>query len=145
MDKDFIKEVIKFSIAGIIAFVIAMTIIFSVTAWGYEYSPADIVMIGKVVNHEALNQSEMGQRLVIDTILNRVESDKFPNTVQEVINQPGQYCNPKEYAPQWMYSLIAQEMINRTNPDVLWYRTKKYHKFGDPIVVEGDHYFSGGK
>ena len=111
----------------------------------HEYDPADIVLIGKVVQHEAGNQSDLGKRLVCDTILNRVESENFPNTVYEVINQPGQYCNPKKFPPDGMYKLVAEEIYNRTNHEVLWYRTKRYHKYGTPLVVEGNHYFSGGK
>lgn len=111
--------------------------------YGYDYSPNEMVMIGKIVQHEAGNQSELGKRLVIDTIMNRVESSEFPNTVKEVIGQKGQYCDPKEYPPRWVYSLIAQEMYNRTNDKVLWYKTKSYHKYGIPILQEGDHYFSG--
>ena len=110
----------------------------------HEYSPKDIVLIGKVVQHEAGNQSDLGKRLVCDTILNRVESDAFPNTVTDVINQPGQYCNPKKFPPDDMYRLVAEEIYTRTNDQVLWYRTKRYHTFGDPIVKEGNHYFSGG-
>lgn len=109
----------------------------------HEYSPADIVTIGKVVHHEAPYESELGKRLVIDTILNRVESPSFPNSVLEVINQPGQYCNPSKFPPKETYNLVAEEIYLRTNPDVLWYRTKKYHKYGRPIIKEGAHYFSG--
>ena len=111
----------------------------------HEYTPADIVLIGKVVQHEAGNQSDLGKRLVCDTILNRVDSENFPNTVKEVILQPGQYCNPKRYPPDDVYRLVSEEIYTRTNNQVLWYRTRKYHKYGVPILVEGDHYFSGGK
>ena len=118
-------------------------IIFVCAAWGHEYTPSDVVQIGKVVYHEAGNQSELGQRLVADTILNRVESDEFPNSVNGVITQPGQYCNPKKYPPEDIYHIVAEEIYTRTNDRVLWYRTKKYHPYGIPLLVEGDHYFSG--
>ena len=110
----------------------------------YEYTPMDVVNIGKVVHHEAENQSELGKRLVIDTILNRVESGQFPDTVDGVLGQKGQYCNPDEFPPRDIYRLIAQEIYTRTNDQVLWYKTKDYHKYGEPIIQEGDHYFSGG-
>ena len=114
---------------------------FSVEA--HEYTPEDIVAIGKLVQHECPHESELGQRLVVDTILNRVESDEFPNTVEEVLSQPGQYCTPKEFPPKDIYKLIAEEVYTRTNDKVLWYRTKKYHTYGEPIIQEGNHYFSG--
>ena len=118
--------------------------LFSNKVKAYEYTAEEMVMIGKVVQHEAGNQSELGKRLVIDTIMNRVESCKFPNTVKQVLEQPGQYCSPKKLPPDDMYRLIAEEIYFRTNNEVLWYRTNKYHKFGFPLIQEGAHYFSGG-
>lgn len=113
------------------------------TVWAHEYTSDDIVLIGKLVWHEAPHESELGQRYVIDTVLNRVESDEFPNSVTEVIKQPGQYCNPKEYPPDEIYKLVAEEIYARTNSRVLWFKTKNYHSYGVPIVKEGAHYFSG--
>ena len=118
-------------------------IIFTHIVYAYDYTPEEMVMIGKIVQHECPHESELGQRLVIDTIMNRVESEAFPNTVRDVLDQPGQYCNPKKYPPEDIYILIAQEAYNRTNSNVLWYRTKKYHSYGRPITQEGGHYFSG--
>lgn len=112
----------------------------------YEYTPEEIVLIAKVVHHEAGNQPEIGKRLVCDTILNRVESERFPNTVKEVLDQPGQYCNPKKFPPDdYIYTIIAQEIYKRTNNQVYWYKTKGYHKYGTPILQEGSHFFSGGE
>ena len=123
--------------------VIFLIILCCVDVSAHECTPSDIVMIGKVVQHEAGNQSELGKRLVIDTILNRVDSEGFPNTVEGVIKQPGQYCSPKKYPPDDIYRLVAEELYFRTNPRVLWYRTRKFHTYGVPIVQEGSHYFSG--
>ena len=139
--KDWIKTIL-YAIATIVLFILFVYMT-SFIVWGHEYTPSDIVSIGKVVYHEADNQSELGKRLVIDTILNRVESDEFPNTIEDVLSQPGQYCNPSKYPPKDYYRLVAEELYFRTNSEVLWYRTKKYHKYGVPIIKEGDHYFSG--
>lgn len=136
-----------FKILGIIACLLGLwlgMVIGEYYVYGYEYTPEDVVMIGKIVQHECPHESELGQRLVIDTIMNRVESEAFPNTVRDVLNQPGQYCNPSKYPPNYIYTLIAQEAYNRTNNQVLWYRTKDYHKYGTPIIQEGSHFFSGG-
>jgi len=130
---------------GFIGFLIGFFgyMLYAKVVHAYEYTPEEIVMIGKIVQHECPNESKLGQRLVIDTIMNRVESEEFPDTVRDVLSQPGQYCNPKKYPPEDIYILIAQEAYNRTNPNVLWYRTKKYHSYGRPITQEGGHYFSG--
>ena len=135
------RLIINCIVAFIIGFVLGTLLIRTVHA--YEYTPSEIVQIGKVVQHEAGNQSELGKRLVVDTILNRVESADFPNTVADVLGQSGQYCNPSEYPPKDIYGIIAQEIYVRTDTRVLWYRTKQYHKYGVPIVKEGNHYFSG--
>ena len=131
--------------AVFIIFAVIILICGGIDVDAHEYDPADIVLIGKVVQHEAGNQSDLGKRLVCDTILNRVESENFPNTVYDVIMQPGQYCNPKKFPPEDIYRLVAEEIYVRTNPQVLWYRTKRYHKYGTPLMIEGNHYFSGGK
>jgi hypothetical protein len=127
------------------AMIISMILLFlfTLSVDAREYDPAEIVLIGKVVHHEAENQSELGKRLVADTILNRVESPNFPNTVKEVVEQEGQYCNPNEFPPREIYTLVAQEIYSRTNNHVLYFRTKRYHPYGEPILKEGDHYFSG--
>ena len=113
--------------------------------FGHEYTPKDMVEIARVVHQEAGNQSELGKRLVTDTILNRVDSDDFPNTPHEVITQEDQYAIYSGYAPEELYSIIADEIYNqRTNDKVLWFRKHRYHTYGEPIIKEGDHYFSGG-
>ena len=132
-----------YQILIIVAMFIGFAILYVVRVSAYEYTAEDIVQIGKIVQHECPNESELGKRLVIDTILNRVESDAFPNTVAEVLNQKGQYCNPKKYSPKEVYTLIAQEINDRTDKRVLWFKTNWYHSFGEPIVKEGSHYFSG--
>ena len=135
---------INLKIIGIcILGIIILALFASIDVGAYEYDPSEIVLIGKVVHHEAGNQSELGKRLVADTILNRVESNKFPNTVKDVINQPGQYCNPKEYPPDGTYKIVAEEIYMRTNSKVLYFKTRGYHSFAVPIVKEGNHYFSG--
>ena len=42
-----------------------------------NYSEYEIEMLTRVTYAEAGNQSEYGQRLVVDTILNRVDSERF--------------------------------------------------------------------
>ena len=114
-----------------------------VTVHAYEYTPEDIIEIGCMVQQEAGNQSNLGKILVIDTVLNRVDSDDFPNTPHEVINQPEQYAVGSK-PPIYVYKLIEDEIRLRTNNQVLYFRKHRYHKYGIPLLKEGDHYFSGG-
>ena len=67
-----------YQILIIVAMFIGFAILYVVRVSAYEYTAEDIVTISKIVYHEANNQSELGKRLVADTILNRVDSDEFP-------------------------------------------------------------------
>lgn len=108
----------------------------------------DAVLIAKLVLAEAEGEPEMGKRLVIDTVLNRLDSEDFPNTVYGVVYQP------YHYDPAWdgridlfselddAFKLVVDEIHNRTNYDVLYFRTDKFHEFGTPMEQVGNHYFS---
>ena len=108
----------------------------------------DAILIAKLVLAEAEGEPEMGKRLVIDTVLNRLDSSDFPNTVYDVIYQP------YHYDPAWdgridlfselddAFKLVVDEIHNRTNSEVLYFRTDKFHEFGTPMEQVGNHYFS---
>ena len=57
------------------------------------YTDEEIELIALVTLAEAEGECEEGKRLVIDTILNRISSSYFPNTVEEVIYQPYQFSS----------------------------------------------------
>ena len=99
-------------------------------------------MIAGIVFSEANTESELGKRLVVDCILNRVDDSEFPDTVAGVLTQPGQFARGGNILDDDV-NLVLQEAGRRTNADVLWFRRGRYHSFGDPIVKEGRHYFSG--
>lgn len=108
----------------------------------------DVVLLAKLVLAEAEGEPEMGKRLVIDTVLNRLDSEDFPNTVYDVIYQP------YHYSPAWdgrielfseledAFKLVVDEIQNRTNSEVLYFRTDNFHEFGTPMEQVGNHYFS---
>lgn len=103
------------------------------------------------VEAEAGNQSESGKRLVCDTVLNRFDSGKY-ETLYDVINEEHngvyQYSVVEdgrifEVTPaEDTYRIVAEEIENRTNTEVLYFRTKRYHTFGTPLFKEDRHYFS---
>ena len=53
----------------------------------YEFSEEEIDLMAACVYFEAGNQSMEGKRLIADVIINRVESNRFPGTVREVLSQ----------------------------------------------------------
>jgi len=105
-------------------------------------------IIAHMVQAEAGNQCEEGLILVIDTVLNRVDSEYFPDTATEVILAPGQFTVVENGAIQKaqptdeIYDLIRQELTERTNYDVIYFTAGGYNPSGEPWAQVGDHYFS---
>lgn len=113
----------------------------------YTVDQWEIELLAQVTMAEAEGESELGKRLVIDTILNRVELDEFPDTIESVIYEPDQFScmwdgRFYEVGPDAdVQALVWEELEDRTNEDVVYFRTGWY-EFGTPLFQEGNHYFS---
>lgn len=106
-------------------------------------STEDKVLLAGLVHAEAGNQDEIGKRLVADVVLNRVDSESFPDTLAGVIMQEGQFEEPAGYYTDGDMLAVEKELEARLDEDVLYFRTKEYHKHGTPLYQHGAHYFSG--
>lgn len=110
-------------------------------------SDADIDLLARVTMAEAEGECEEGQRLVIDTILNRVDSGYFPNTIRGVIYQRGQFtCMTngrinKCYVREDIRQLVIEELQSRTNYEVMYFTAGGYGRYGTPLFKVGNHYF----
>ncbi len=108
----------------------------------------DIELIALVTMAEAEGESEYGKRLVIDTILNRIDHSAFPNTASGVIYQSGQFeamWNGRVnrcYVRDDIVQLVKEEMESRSNYDVMFFVAGGYSAYGTPLLAEGNHYFS---
>lgn len=51
----------------------------------------DAYLLMSIASAEALNQGKQGMLMIMQTIMNRVNSPDFPNSVYEVVAQPGQF------------------------------------------------------
>ena len=58
----------------------------------YPLTREEIEMVAQVTMAEAGGEPEEAQRLVIDTILNRIDSDRFPDTLEKVVYGKNQLC-----------------------------------------------------
>lgn len=98
-------------------------------------------LIARVVMSEAAYEDMIGKRLVVDTILNRVDSPAFPNTVFGVVYQDGQFFKAVNYSPECM-DAVELETYERLDYDVLWFAADGYHPYGTKAYQHGGHYFS---
>lgn len=67
-----------------------------------SYTPEEFELLARVINAEAYNQPFDGQVAVGAVIINRVLNEQFPDTIYDVIHQPGQF------------GVIANGQVNRT-------------------------------
>jgi hypothetical protein len=109
----------------------------------FTFTDEELLMMAGVVHAEAGNQDLLGRRLVADVILNRIENNRFPNTVKGVIYQNGQFSRPATKIDNEDMQAVIMECQKRIDTNVLWFRTRRYHNIGDPIYQHGAHYFSG--
>jgi len=106
-----------------------------------------IDLMARCVESEAGNQDLMGKRLVVDVILNRVDSSRFPDDICSVIKQPYQFTtyfngsmdriDPSEET----YKAISLELECRTDSDILFFTAGGYNQYCIPAYQYGDHYF----
>lgn len=108
----------------------------------------EIELIALVTMAEAEAEPVEGQRLVIDTILNRVDSPYFPDTVHDVIYQKNQFTSMTNgrvdrcYIREDLVNLVYEELESRYNSEVVFFRTTRYSDYGVPLFQVGHHYFS---
>ena len=116
----------------------------------YSLTDEEIDLLALVTMAEAEGESEEGQRLVIDTILNRVDSELsyFPDTVHDVVYQKNAFSSMHNgrvkrcYVKEEIRQLVIEELQERTNYEVMYFHAKKYGKYGTPMFAVGNHYFS---
>lgn len=119
-----------------------------IETYDYYISDDDIALIALITMAEAEGESELGQRLVIDTILNRLNSPSYANTVEGVIYQPGAFSCLYDgrvdrcYVMEEMVELVKEELTVQVNYDCIYFCGGGYSAYGTPMFQEGGHYFS---
>jgi N-acetylmuramoyl-L-alanine amidase len=111
-----------------------------------------IRLLEKIVTAEAKGESLQGKVAVAEVILNRVESEKFPNTVQGVVYQKNQFSpvmdgsinnEPTEESKEAVR--IALEGSNKTNGALYFYNpriaTSRWLDTRPTTVTIGSHVF----
>jgi len=79
------------------------------------YSEEDVFLTAQLIYHEAHNQSYNGKVAVAEVVLNRVRSKLFPNTINDVICQSGQFSHSrriKNIQPTELELRIANSVLN---------------------------------
>lgn len=116
--------------------------------WPYSITQEEIELIALITMGEAEGESELGKRLVIDTILNRKDDPTFPDTIHDVIYYPNAFSVVSNgrlercYVMPEIVELVKEELLDRTNYDCKYFCSTGYSKYGTPMFQEDNHYFS---
>ena len=116
---------------------------------GIEITPWIMELLARLAWREARGEGILGMRLVLEVVLNRVLSPHFPNTVYEVLYQPGQFTpyggalelediTPSEAQYEAVALVLSETPM--TDVDVVFFATTPL--YGEIWMHVGGHYFT---
>lgn len=114
------------------------------------YSGSDLDLLAALVWAEAGDQPiPEGLCYVCDVVLNRVDSPAWPNTIADVIYQPGQFSVVNNGAlnrafgnvPQVCYDAVQSQLAGRLNYDIIYF-SMGYNANGTLAFTHGTHFYS---
>lgn len=83
-----------------------------------------------------------GKIAVVETVLNRCEM--YGKSIEDIVYAPNQYSVADNGEPDdTVRQAVDIALSRRTYPsNMLYFRTRHYHSFGEPYIKIGSHYFS---
>lgn len=107
-----------------------------------EYSEDDILLLERVTMSEASVEPYDCKVATCVTVLKRAKKGK---TISEVVYAPYQYSVADNGYPTAEVKEAVQDAIRMEGeyPDgMIYFRADRFHDFGTPYMVYGNHYFS---
>lgn len=89
----------------------------------------ELILLEKIVASEAIGEPYEGKVAVVNVIMNRVDSEDFPNTIKEVVYQKGQF------------SPVSNGRINEIKPNEEVKEAVKDALGGEKVVSDETLYF----
>lgn len=116
---------------------------------GIDITSEDIELLACLAWREARGEKLLGMRLVVEVVLNRVLSEHFPDTIYDVLYQPGQFApdygvpeldeiTPTEAQYEAVRLAITETPI--LEPDVVFFARSPI--YGEIFLHVGGHYFT---
>lgn len=96
--------------------------------YGIELTWEQMQLIAKVVWVESRGESKEGQQAVAEVVLNRLVSDKFPNTLKDVIYAQNQFRSAK--------------FLDKAEPYQMQYEAIERALYGPYVLPEDVYYFA---
>lgn len=120
-----------------------------INRWGIQLDMNEIELVSRIVQLECGHDIKESKYATIETIFNRVFDPRYPNTVEEVLSQKGQFSTwknrniDKATPTDDTYECVAMVLNGQTN--VLEYDRLKFNNkpIGqNPIKIGGQYYGS---
>lgn len=97
------------------------------------YSDEEVYLVAQLIYHEAHNQAYNGKVAIAEVVLNRVNSTAFPNKIEDVIFQSGQFTssrrlkniNPTDQEVRIAFNVLNGSLRVLNDSDVLYFRNPK--------------------
>ena len=79
----------------------------------WPFTHDDVEIISRMVYGEARGLPDDEQALCVWVVLQRLMHDDFPDTIADVVTQPGQFCgyNPEHPVTDEIYTLVLDELM----------------------------------
>lgn len=107
------------------------------------YTEEEIELLARVIMTEAGILPYHGKLAVMATIMNRVNSDEFPDTIFDVIHQENQYSTAYNGDPTHdCYTAIYDYIPGSFPEDMYYFRADYPHSFAYEYCHIGNTYFS---
>lgn len=117
----------------------------------WKFTDEEETILAHLMMAEAEGEGDIGMMLVVDVVLNRVESEEFPNTIEEVVYQPGQF-QPVEDGRLWeveptdiCYEILADIQTEYYGlSDALYFcenNHNKWHETNEELFTYRNHTF----
>lgn len=114
-----------------------------------EEHQADLELLACLVYAEAGIEDLHGKRLVVDVVLNRVDSTDYPDNIRDVIFEKNQFSTVTDGAldrayrdvTQECYDAVALELEERTDSNILFFTAGGYNPYCTPMYQYQNHFF----
>ncbi|MBS7527795.1 cell wall hydrolase [Fusibacter paucivorans] len=136
-----------------------LTYALSSTAFQYDeaeikvpsYTDEDLLWLARIVDVETGDATVFKRMAVANVVLNRVKSERFPNTIYEVIFQSGQFPPSKRdsfptLTPKANSMIAAKRALEGENniETCLFFNNRPFSSKSDDFyqLIEGDYFYN---
>lgn len=109
-----------------------------------EFSKQDIALLERVTMSESGNQPFDGKVAVAQTVINRLHSGSFGDSISDVVYSKYQYSTADNGCPNDEVIAAVQKAINESPypDDMIYFRQDYYHEWAVDYRKIGAHFFS---